>query len=210
MAACSNESARTVLNADGVCLQKFDPETGRHRPRCREQLSESPGPAPNLAAPGIAFGGSLSKGASSARALEGADSAPASDIFCAKRLIPPPFAPPAQRLMRMTEGRAGNPEAGPAPRSRSAAERPQEVPRLPGATARVPGESSTWFQKFYQNGGGILVLAETNVRRRGHGLPLLLFTRRGTAECELCLQFRNLFAKRCQLILYSSGSGIHI
>jgi hypothetical protein len=72
------------------------------------------------------------------------------------------------------------------------------------------GNSRTWFQKFYQNGGGILVLAETNVRRRGHGLPLLLFTRRGTAECELCLQFRNLFAKRCQLILYSSGSGIHI
>ena len=44
----------------------------------------------------------------------------------------------------------------------------------------------------------------------GMGLPLLLFARRGTAEFELCLQFRNLFAKRCQFVLYSSGSGIHI
>src|SRR5271165_3457023 len=31
---------------------------------------------------------------------------------------------------------------GPAPRGRSGAERPQEVPRLPGAIARVPGEST--------------------------------------------------------------------
>src|SRR5208282_5671516 len=59
-----------------------------------------------------------------------------------KRSIPPPFAPRAQPLMRMAEGRAGDPEAGPAPRGRSAAERPQEVPRLPGAIARVPGGST--------------------------------------------------------------------
>src|SRR5271165_1727464 len=49
-----------------------------------------------------------------------------------------------------------------------------------------------------------------SVRRRGHGLPLLLFVRRGSAEFELCVQFRNLFAKRCHLLLYSSGSGILI
>jgi hypothetical protein len=41
----------------------------------------------------------------------------------------------------------------------------------------------------------------------GMGLSLLLFARRGTAEFDLCLQFRNLFAKRCHLVLYSSGSG---
>jgi len=44
----------------------------------------------------------------------------------------------------------------------------------------------------------------------GVGLPLLLFARRGSAEFDLCLQFRNLFAKRCQLVLYSSGSWIPI
>jgi hypothetical protein len=69
---------------------------------------------------------------------------PASDIFCAKRSIPPPFAPRAraQRLRRMAQGPAGDPEAGRASRGRSAAERPQGVPRLPEATARVPGEST--------------------------------------------------------------------
>src|SRR5271166_541274 len=45
-------------------------------------------------------------------------------------------------MMRMAEGRAGDPEAGPAPPGRTVAERPQEVPRLPGAIARVPGEST--------------------------------------------------------------------
>ena len=59
------------------------------------------------------------------------------------------------------------------------------------------GNPPIWLQKFYQNGGGILVLAGTNVRR-------------GTVEFELGLQFRNLFAKRCHLVLYSSGSGILI
>ena len=42
----------------------------------------------------------------------------------------------------LAEARAGDPEAGPAPRGRSAAGRPQEVPRLPGAIAPVPGEST--------------------------------------------------------------------
>ena len=103
--------------------------------------------------------------------MEGGDSAPASDIFCAKRSIPPPFAPRAQRLMRLAKGRAGDLEAGSAPRGRIAAERPQGVPRLPGAIAHVPGAGHlrTWFQQFYQNRGGILVLAGTNVRRRRHG-----------------------------------------
>jgi hypothetical protein len=58
------------------------------------------------------------------------------------------------------------------------------------------GNPRAWLQKFYQNRGGA-----------GMGLHLLLFVRRGTAEFELCLQFRNLFAKRCYLVLYSSGSG---
>jgi hypothetical protein len=40
------------------------------------------------------------------------------------------------------------------------------------------------------------------------GLTLLLFAGRGTARFGLCLQFRNLFAKRCHLVLYSTGSGI--
>ena len=90
--------------------------------------------------------------------LEGADSAPASDIFCAKRSIGPPFAPRARRLMRMAEARAGDPEAGPAPRGRSAAGRPQEVPRLPGATAPVPGESTP-------------LVAEVPPERRRHPCP---------------------------------------
>src|ERR1700731_4419158 len=138
------------------CLQKFDPETGRHRPRCREPLLDSPDPPPNLAAPArqerppprrpypelLPAGGFPTVRVLHELLLEGADSAPASDIFCAKRSIGSPFAPRALRLMRMAEGRAGDPEAGPAPRGRSAAGRPQEVPRLPGATARVPGEST--------------------------------------------------------------------
>ena len=68
------------------------------------------------------------------------------------------------------------------------------------------GNPRAWFQKFYQDRGGILVLAGSNVWRRGMGLTLWLFARRGTAEFELCLQFRNLFAKRCHLVLYCSGS----
>src|SRR4029077_5518803 len=74
--------------------------------------------------------------------LEGADSAPASGIVCAKRSIPPPCAPHAQLLMQMAEGRVGDPEAAPAVRARSAAERPPEGPRLPGPTGRVPGQST--------------------------------------------------------------------
>src|SRR5271165_1314907 len=44
--------------------------------------------------------------------------------------------------LAMAEGRAGDPEAGLALRGRSGAERPQEVPRFPGATSRVPREST--------------------------------------------------------------------
>jgi hypothetical protein len=44
----------------------------------------------------------------------------------------------------------------------------------------------------------------------GIRLTLLLFARRGTEEFGLCLEFRNLFAKRCHLVLSSSGSGILI
>ena len=99
--------------------------------------------------------------------MEGGDSAPASDIFCAKQSIP------AIRAAADADGgrAAGDPETGSAPRGRIAAERPQEVPRLPEATAHVPGAGHlrTCFQQFCQNRGGILVLAGTNVRRRGPG-----------------------------------------
>jgi hypothetical protein len=37
------------------------------------------------------------------------------------------------------------------------------------------GNPHTWFQKFYQNGGGILVLAGTKVERRGHGATSFAF-----------------------------------
>jgi hypothetical protein len=39
-----------------------------------------------------------------------------------------------------------------------------------GEPARLcRGNPGTWLQKFYQNGGDILVRAGTNVRRREHG-----------------------------------------
>ena len=86
--------------------------------------------------------------------MEGGDSAPASDIFCAKQSISPPFAPRAQRLMRMAEGRlvirklaqhraVGLPQKGlkkcldyRAPRACAGAE-----------------HLRTCFQQFYQNRG---------------------------------------------------------
>ena len=37
------------------------------------------------------------------------------------------------------------------------------------------GNPRTWFQKFYQNGGGILVPAGTNLRRCGHGATSFAF-----------------------------------
>jgi hypothetical protein len=96
--------------------------------------------------------------------MEGGDSAPPSDIFCAKGSVPPPFAPREQRLMRMG---GCDPEAGSAPRGRIVAERP----RLPGATAHVPGRGiyAPGFSSSTKSRDGILVLVKTNVRRRGHG-----------------------------------------
>ena len=148
----SNECARTVLNAMALPSEVgsrnrktsatpqratfgFSGSSSKSGRACTARAT-----AAETAVSGIASGGRLSKGAS----LCWKARIPRQHLtyFVQSGQFPPPCAPRAQPLVRMAEGRAGDPEAGPAPRGRSAAERPQEVPRLPGATARVPGEST--------------------------------------------------------------------
>jgi hypothetical protein len=81
---------------------------------------------------------------------------------------PPPFAPRAQLLMQMAEGRTGDPEAGPVPRRSKCRRKASRSASITGShRACNRGNPRTWFHQFYQNGGGILVLAGTNVRRPG-------------------------------------------
>jgi len=113
----SNESARARFRTRWRCLQKYDPETGRQRPRCREQLSDSPGPAPNLAAPArqerppprrpypeliLASGARLSKGARFCASLCWKARIPRQHLkyFVQSGDFTRHFAPRAQRLMR--------------------------------------------------------------------------------------------------------------
>ena len=77
--------------------------------------------------------------------------------------------------------------------ARNRAARATQVQNAPASLANTPEACARVSSQALKSGFGC--------GGAGMGLPLLLFARRGTAEFELCLQFRNLFAKRSQLVL---------
>jgi hypothetical protein len=88
--------------------------------------------------------------------MEGGDSAPASDIFWAKRSIPPPFAPGAQRLSTARSD------------CRRKASRRASITGSHRACAGV-GIYAPGFSSFTRTAAASLSVLGRIVRRRGHG-----------------------------------------